>query len=456
MQKNKIYLLAAATLATMTLSSCLFEEEDYFDKTPSKRIDAYNDELVNILSSAEKGWCIQYFPNDTTRGYNVMADFTKSGICHSACIFGRRLTTDPSTGDLTVSWALTEENPDLYRESNCLYEIKRQNGPVLAMTSYNEIFSTFVEPSKDGLGLGGDDHFVLLSASADEILLKGERNGGRIHMVPATDEWKAELTARYNDYQNIFKRGITTFKMLAGDDVLVCSEGNSTGILQSGHAYTTNGQTVVLGIETIPFIVTANGIRFQKDFTRNNVSANELTYNANRSALVSADGQMQIIPEYEAYLSSHDEVWELDSTSISGDVRATLDVLTNAMTSAGFTNVKVGFGRSNAQATSGSKVWGMTAYGKRRVNRKTYEYTYVLGYDVDASQPGKVTMKLEETQRDKSYLDNIASGSYQALNEPMLSLAKALEGTYEVSVNNYFAPDTAFYKSSEISFKITK
>lgn len=460
MRKNKRYLMVAAALATMTLSSCLFEEDDYFDKTPSKRIEAFDDDLANILTSAEKGWCVQYFPNDTTRGYNIMANFTASGVCHMACAFDRKLVSNADLGDLKVVYELTEENPNqYYREDTCLYEIKRQNGPVLAMTSYNTILSTFVEPAGDGLGLGGDDHLVLVSVSADEIQLKGERNGGRVYMVPATDEWKNELKARYEDYQHVFKRGITTFKLLAGNDALVCREGKGTGILQYGQLYVDkSGATSWIGVETAPFIMTANGIRFQKKFVRNEVSADVLNYNENRSALVSADGKVQIVPEYEAYLSSHDEVWQFDANSLQGDLLTTYQALSDAMKTSGFTGVKIGLGRATAMPTTGNKVWGLVAYGQRRVGRQTFTFTFVLGYDADVSQQQRIGLTLESVQRDKTYLDNIesASGSYRALYEPLNALAKALEGTYDVSVNDYFAPDTAIYKSTNVSFQINK
>ena len=460
MKRNMRYLMMAAALATMTLSSCLFEEEDYFDKTPSKRIEAYNDDLVNLLTSAEKGWCIQYFPNDTTRGYNIMANFTASGVCHMACSFDRKLVSNADLGDLKVEYELTDENPNLYyREDTCLYEIKRQNGPVLAMTSYNTILSTFVEPAGDGLGLGGDDHLVLVSVSANEIQLVGERNGGRVYMVPATDEWKNELKARYDDYQYIFKRGITTFKMLAGDAALVCREGNGTGILQYGQLYTNEaGETSWIGVENTPIIVTANGLRFQKKFVRNDVSADVLNYNENRSALVSADGKVQIIPEYEAFLASHDDVWPLDENSLEGDLLTTYQALADAMKTAGFTGVKIGLGRATALPTTGNKVWGLVAYGQRRVGRQTYTFTFVLGYDIDMPQAGRIDMTLETVQRDKTYLDNVAatSGSYRALYEPLNALAKAIEGTYDVTVDDYFVPASATYKSTNISFQVNK
>lgn len=47
------------------LSSCLKEEEDYFDKSASARIEEAVKNAISVLEGAENGWAVKYYPNPT-------------------------------------------------------------------------------------------------------------------------------------------------------------------------------------------------------------------------------------------------------------------------------------------------------------------------------------------------------------------------------------------------------
>ena len=68
-----ISFLALPLLCT----SCLFDEEDLFDKTASERIEAAKVEAKAALESAPNGWHVRYFPSATQEfgGYNVFFKF---------------------------------------------------------------------------------------------------------------------------------------------------------------------------------------------------------------------------------------------------------------------------------------------------------------------------------------------------------------------------------------------
>ena len=51
---KKIYLVLLAVLG-MTVTSCLMEEKELFDKTPAERMEAFLDEYHELLASAEGG-----------------------------------------------------------------------------------------------------------------------------------------------------------------------------------------------------------------------------------------------------------------------------------------------------------------------------------------------------------------------------------------------------------------
>ena len=78
---RKIYLILLAVLG-MTVTSCLMEEKELFDKTPAERMEAYLDEYRTLLASAEEGWLLQYFPeeNQSYGGYTYVLKFTADSV----------------------------------------------------------------------------------------------------------------------------------------------------------------------------------------------------------------------------------------------------------------------------------------------------------------------------------------------------------------------------------------
>ena len=78
---KKIYLVLLAVLG-MTVTSCLMEEKDLFDKTPAERMEAYLDEYQSILTSSENGWLLEYYAeeNQSYGGYAYVLKFTTADV----------------------------------------------------------------------------------------------------------------------------------------------------------------------------------------------------------------------------------------------------------------------------------------------------------------------------------------------------------------------------------------
>jgi len=74
MKKLAIILLG---LFPLVLSSCLKEEEDYFDKSASARIEEAVKNAISVLEGAENGWAVKYYPNPTQTfgGFNLFFKF---------------------------------------------------------------------------------------------------------------------------------------------------------------------------------------------------------------------------------------------------------------------------------------------------------------------------------------------------------------------------------------------
>ena len=74
MKKLAIILLG---LFPLVLSSCLKEEEDYFDKSASARIEEAVKNAISVLEGAENGWAVKYYPNPgrgSSRGHGYDQD----------------------------------------------------------------------------------------------------------------------------------------------------------------------------------------------------------------------------------------------------------------------------------------------------------------------------------------------------------------------------------------------
>ena len=475
------YFWLAAPLAALTLSSCLFEEDDCFEESASVRIEQYNENVQALLVSPQYGWRMQYFPNTGSRGYNIMTSFTASGVCKAACIFAQENSDASVYSDAASrSFTFSAESPSKYREASSLYQMEESNGSVLAMVSYNDIISGFVAPQTDGTGYAGDDHFVVLSATDDEILLKGDRYGARLRMVPAQGDWKEELTSIYQTNKDLFTEGVKSYYLMAGDSTFYCVE-YATGILVVGSAMadrlnyqesrfsnaltstqrsdiSNNNAAYVTSasVDYQTFITAPDGIRLQTAYQKAGVSGQTFTYNADSSALVSGD--MKLVPTLERYMAMHNDVWSLDTTQLSGGAQLACQSLYSTMSSLGFKNIKVGLGRSTGTATSGNAVWGLVVTGSITVKKKSTTFSFAIGYDVDASQLLRNTLTLEATQRDRNFNTSVVpeSATYHSLYEPMLTLATALQGTYSLTANNGFNPSTVTYASvaDESSFSI--
>lgn len=484
-----IYYLFAASVAALTLSSCLFEEDDLFKESPSQRVVSYNNDAQSVLVGQKQGWIMQYFPNPASGGYSIMTSFTQSGVCKTACIFAQKNEDPSATSDAAAGvFTLSPMNPADYREASSLYTLEESNGPVLAMSSYNDIISGFVAPQADGTGLGGDDHFVILKATAEEVLLKGARYGARIRMTPAQADWKEELNSIYQTNKDLFVDGVKSYYLMAGDSTFYCIE-SETGVLKIGNmmadrlnynepqfrnaltskersAISSNNATFIPSAQydEVSFVPSKEGVRFQSAYEKSGVSGLTFAYNADSSALVCENGKMKLVPTLERYMATHDEVWNLDTAQMTGQLKETYLQLDSVMKKMNFTGVKIGLGRSTGATVSGTQVWGLIVKGTLsvKVGKKTtkIDVSLAMGYDVDASVQNQNRLTLEEVQRDKNYQDQVvaANGQCHGIYEPMQSLAKALEGEFNLSAPNAFNPRSVVYssKSNDFKFAIVK
>ena len=115
----------------MVFAACSRDEESLFDKSAAQRVEAALTNATDILTSAENGWEMLYFPNQANAGYTVMLKFDEHGQVTAA-------TRNPQT------------TKNAYKEDkNSTWAIRADYGPILSFDTYNGFFHYNADNSRD-------------------------------------------------------------------------------------------------------------------------------------------------------------------------------------------------------------------------------------------------------------------------------------------------------------------
>ena len=304
MKKLAIILLG---LFPLVLSSCLKEEEDYFDKSASARIEEAVKNAISVLEGAENGWAVKYYPNPTQTfgGFNLFFKF--------------------DDGTVTVS----SEIESASTTATSLYSVGQEAGPTLAIDTKNELINYFAHPrNPDGYGsnykgLEGDYLWTVLSATPEKVMLRGVKSGSLYTLTPLeTSDWASEMQAYKNAASDM---EFPSYVCVVKGDSLECITTSEGKFL---YRNLTIRQETDKGIESYaaPFIYTKTGIELYEPLTINGVTAQKLDL------------------KEEYYFANED-----DSFIISGPKPVTSDnILTYGAVETTFNTVKVTVTPSNS------------------------------------------------------------------------------------------------------------
>lgn len=254
MKKLAILLLG---LFPLVLSSCLKEEEDYFDKGASARIEEAVKNAITVLEGAQNGWAVKYYPNPTQTfgGFNLFFKF--------------------ANGEVTVC----SEIENATTTATSLYSMGEEAGVTLTIDTKNELINYFTHPrNPDGYGsnykgLEGDYLWTVLSATPEKVLLRGVKSGSLYTLTPLqTDDWASEMQ-QYKDAAGNMK--FPSYVCVVKGDSLECittSEGRFM------YRNLTIRKETDEGVKSYaaPFIYTKTGIELYEPLTINGVTAQVL------------------------------------------------------------------------------------------------------------------------------------------------------------------------------------
>ena len=268
---KKIFYTAVLALLTLSVQSCLMEDKDLFDQSAAERLESYINKYGAILPSAEKGWMLEYYPDETQQygGYVYVLKFTED--------------------DVTAHFELAEDAGHAAGETvTSLYRIVSDDSAVLTFDTFNDYIHYFANPNiNDYEARHGDYEFNLVDVSDDgnEIYLRGLRTGNHMTLRKlnmSAESYMQKIAAM--KYNVLARRHTLT---IAGASNTTCVFGN--GINTIRYAYTADG---VEYSGMIPFCHTDLGIRFYEPVELNGVMYESLVYSD--GILSSNDGRVFI------------------------------------------------------------------------------------------------------------------------------------------------------------------
>lgn len=251
--KNIINSILIGT-AVLGLSACsLHDDTELFGEPAAERLEKAVAADKALLESASNGWELHLWTGKeySAGGYTYFMKFANDKVTVSSDIA-------PATMKTTSS-----------------YDVIADQGPVLTVNTFNEIFHYLAQPSMDDDdGEQQDYEFVIMRTTNDSIFLRGKKWGNHMVMtrVAESTSWEDEI----NKIQQMDEDLMRTFSLVEGNDTLGGVSLGDDRIL----TYTDKS-----GYKKIPYYVSTKGITLAKPLEVNGKALQELDYDADDMSL---------------------------------------------------------------------------------------------------------------------------------------------------------------------------
>lgn len=251
---KKIYNILFALIAVLSFTSCSNDIDEVFDKPSAERVNDAIAEYKTVLTSAENGWLMKYYPKANTKygGYNLLLKFGTDGNVTA------------------MSDALGADT-----KATSHYKLEQSASVVLSFDEYNKVIHFFSDPANpagvgdNGKGMEGDLEFRVLTATADSVVMLGKKRGTKIVMTPmAKDADWAETISHIDDLEQEMQ--FPKYTCEVNDVKYVATSSYRTITFTSSNAEE--------GSTTEPYIVTDKGIEFYEPITLNGVTIKGFNY----------------------------------------------------------------------------------------------------------------------------------------------------------------------------------
>lgn len=297
--KNIINSILIGT-AVLGLSSCsLHDDTELFGEPAAERLEKAVAADKALLESASNGWELHLWTGKeySAGGYTYFMKFANDKVTVSSDIAPANMKTTSS------------------------YDVISDQGPVLTVNTYNEIFHYLAEPSMDDDdGEQQDYEFVIMRTTNDSIYLRGKKWGNHMVMtrVAESTSWEDEI----NKIQQMDEDLMRTFSLVEGNDTLGGVSLGDDRIL----TYTDKS-----GYKKIPYYVSTKGITLAKPLEVNGKALQELDYDADDMSLnpdgATAQGLKLSVKLPKNYMKYSEFAGDYNMTTYWGSSKLTLHLV---------------------------------------------------------------------------------------------------------------------------------
>lgn len=235
--KNKISIYLLLAFTCLSLQSCLFSEENLFDKSSAVRASETASELKELLLAAPNGWALDYYigENYSVGGITLLCRFEQE----------EKVTLMSEAGSTTIAPGTAVSS---------FYTVNSEESTVLSFNSYNELIHCFGEPVlMSNSNLEGDYEFIYMGRDGDKILLQGRKYHNNMVLTPlgAEVDWSSYIS-QLNEVE----------KESALEEYVLQEGGQQIGqAIKQGRLLS----FVSEGMEgNVPFLYTTDGLRLRE------------------------------------------------------------------------------------------------------------------------------------------------------------------------------------------------
>lgn len=241
---KKIFFYIMFAVAGLSLQSCLHDDDEIFDKSAAERINEAVANAKEVLTSSQEGWVMHYYVGQEYAygGLNLAMKFTDGKV---------------------QMYNETAKNSDgSYKSVVSTYKITRDQGPVLAFDTYNDLLHVYGDPAGSGPtdvdGWEADYEFVIMNISEDQntITLQGKKFNNTIVLERLTRPVAEYFDAATKMAESLTNAGIIAYTV--GDKKAKFYPGSSE---YSVKYVDDKGEVASL---TVPYTSTDKGVLFNE------------------------------------------------------------------------------------------------------------------------------------------------------------------------------------------------
>lgn len=241
---KKIFFYIMFAVAGLSLQSCLHDDDEIFDKPAAERINEAVANAKEVLTSSQEGWVMHYY---------VGQEYAYGGL---------NLAMKFTDGKVQMYNETAKKSDGSYISAVSTYKITRDQGPVLAFDTYNDLLHVYGDPAGSGPtdvdGWEADYEFVIMNISEDQntITLKGKKFNNTIVLERLNRPIAEYLDAATKMAESLTNAGILAYTV--GDKKAKFYPGSSE---YSVKYVDDKGEVASL---TVPYTSTDKGVLFNK------------------------------------------------------------------------------------------------------------------------------------------------------------------------------------------------